>query len=287
MLHHGEFEINGHRFGCHHPVKVVGFRSKGINWRVQDQPNPVGDGMRFGIDYADPEDLHLELSISDSTAEEVRSAFTEFSHAWADASRHTSGDLAVLRYGIHGTTRRVYGRPRALDVDEGAMWAQKVAQGTASFARSSHLFFDDQAQQSERLTLHASETGGLVFPIVFPWGTLPGGPRRGQVHVGGTIPAPATVLIHGPVTDPVVESGGWQVGFTGMRLAYDQSATVDALSGTVLRNDGASLAGKLTRNTFLADVRMRPGAQEITYQGDDPTGTSWAEVSWHPATTSI
>lgn len=287
-MKHGEFEINGYRFGAGHPIRIRGLQTQGLRWRPQDQDNPIGDGMNFGVDYATPNDLQLQIRVHGNNPDERFAALEEFRTAWqSDPSRSTSGALSVLRYARAGKTRRVYGRPRGDDVDEGALWSYQLAEGTASFTRSSHLFFDDHAQQSARLTLHASETGGLVFPIVFPWGTLPGGPRRGQVHVGGSAPAPATVLIHGPVTDPVVTSGGWQVGFTGMRLAYDQSVTVDAMAGTVLRSDGASLAGKLTRNTFLADVRMRPGAQEITYQGDDPTGTSWAEVSWHPATTSI
>lgn len=287
MLRHGEFEINGYRFGCDGPVKVTGFRSQGVSWRVQDQHNPVGDGIRFGTDYADPNEVKLDLSISASSPELVREAHGDLATAWVGGPRREPGELVALRYGIHGQTRCVFGRPRELDINEGPMWSQKIAQGVASFAREGYLFFDDQAQVSARITLHASETGGLIFPIEFPWGTMPGGPRRGQVTVGGSVSTPATVLVHGPVTDPTVSSGGWQVGFRDLTLAYDQTVTVDPMAGTVLRNDGASLAGKLTRSTFLADVRMRPGPQEVIYAGDDPTGTSWAEVSWHPATTSI
>ena len=62
MLGNGQFEVNGYEFGCDSPVKVLTLQTGGLRWRVQDQENPVSDGVWFGADYVDPEPIEMDRS---------------------------------------------------------------------------------------------------------------------------------------------------------------------------------------------------------------------------------
>jgi len=90
------------------------------------------------------------------------------------------------------------------------------------------------------------------------------------------------VQIHGPISNPTVSGPGWrlQLGYT---LAHDQWVTINTRRNTVLRNDGANLAGRLSRTSRLANARLAVGQTEITFTGTDATATSWCELRWRPA----
>ena len=108
--------------------------------------------------------------------------------------------------------------------------------------------------------------------------------------MGGTAPAPFVEVIHGPITNPWIAGPGWRFDFL-TTLAYDQTLTVDTRpwAQTVLRNDGASLAGTLTRaSTALSDARLLPGGGAwLTFGGIDGTGTATCSVSWRPTYRSL
>lgn len=93
----------------------------------------------------------------------------------------------------------------------------------------------------------------------------------------------------GPVTNPQVSyplAGKWlQLATT---LAAGQTATVDTRpwQRSVLRNDGASLAGAV-RGNLLRDLALPAGITTIRFTGQDPTGTSRLTVTWRPVTGSI
>ena len=69
QLANGEFGINGYRFGCGHPVSVSSVQATNIKWRVQDQPNPVGNTILLGRDFKDPQPIKLGIFTKSSSPE--------------------------------------------------------------------------------------------------------------------------------------------------------------------------------------------------------------------------
>lgn len=285
VLHNGQFQVNGYTFGCGQPVEVLEFDSGGSKWRVQDEPNPVDDGIFVGRDFGDPEDAHFKIVVKGSTPAEAVENNRRFQSAWEDRSRLTPGHTIPLSYGIHDRVGRIYGRPRDCKIPETPLFSQARAQGDVSFQRTDPLFYLDAAQSVD-LTLHPAEAGGLIFPTEFPWGSTPGGPRSGVIQVDGNRDTPIMATIYGPVTSPKLTGPGWTITLTGLTLQWDQSVVIDSRNRTVTRA-GASMAQYLTRGTYLDDATMKPGLREITYQGTDETGTSRAVVSWYPAFNSF
>lgn len=93
----------------------------------------------------------------------------------------------------------------------------------------------------------------------------------------------------GPVTNPQVTypfTGQWLMLAT--TLAVGQTATVDTRpwQRSVLRNDGASLAGAV-RGNLLRDLAFPAGVTTVRFSGQDPTGTCRCTVTWRPVTGSI
>src|SRR5699024_100335 len=188
-----------------------------------------------------------------------------------------------------GRQRCVYGRPRRWAGDEDATH-QGIAFSRlpllATFQLSDPRIFSDTLHTTT-LDLVPESTGGIIFPLVFPMTTtITGGVRAGFVTNDGDAPAPVTVTFNGPVTNPKIFTDDWEIGITG-KLAYDESVTVDCLAMTVKRQDGANVAGRLTRGTRLRNAALAPGQQEIKFTGADSTGTATAVVSWRNSYWSI
>lgn len=286
MLVNGQFEIGGYVFGCDTPTKVLTMQTGGLSWRVQDQENPVGDGRWFGSDYVDPEPVEMDISVTGGTKEEARDELGRFARAWHSFQRSTPGALAALRYGLHGEERVIYGRPRDFTFDETTLYAQPRARGAVLFERASHLFYG-QARELP-LTITPGEAGGFVFPIEFPWGTTIAGRRDGIIpDGGGTVPTDdVTFTIRGPIARPKITGPGWEIPLA-TTLLWDQSITIDIRRKTVLRENGGSAAGALSRRTKLDSITIPPGPSEIGFEGEDQTGTSQLLVSWRPAYESI
>lgn len=286
MLGNGQFEINGYRFGCDSPVKVRTLKTGGLRWRVQDQENPVADGVWFGTDRVDPEPIEMDASVTGATPAEAREELARFSRAWHAWDRAVPGAEVALRYGIHGDERVVYGRPRDFDFDETTLWAQPRSRGKLLFERSGHKFYG--AARELPLTITPGVAGGFTFPVVFPWGTVQGGIRQGVIEDGGgTVPTDdVTLTVRGPINRPIIRGAGWQVALD-TSLAWDRSITINVRQRTALWDNGSSAAGVLSRRTRLADITIPPGPSEIRFEGEDTTGTSQLLVSWRPAYTSI
>lgn len=286
MLGNGQFEVNGYRFGCDGPVKVHTMQTGGLRWRVQDQENPVADGVWFGTDYVDPEPIEMDATVTGPTPAEARAELARFSHAWHAWDRDVPGAETVLRYGIHGDERVVYGRPRDFDFDETTLWAQPRSRGKLLFERSGHKFYG--AARELPLTITPGVAGGFIFPVEFPWGTTIAGRRDGIIDDGGgTAPTDdVTLTVRGPISRPRITGPGWEIALA-TTLLWDQSITISVRRRTVLRENGGSAAGVLSRRTRLADITIPPGPSEIAFIGEDSTGTSQLLVSWRPAFESI
>ena len=290
-LGNGEFALNGFRFGCGHSnIGVSTLNATSIRWRVQDQSNPVGDNILTGRDYGDPQPIKLGVFFSGNTAEEVAQAAAEFANAWATAQARKPGEDSVLEIGVHGRTLRAYGRPRDLDIDDTDIFSQRHAEGTAIFDRSDMFFYgdpDNGGGGQVTLSITPPQAQGLVFPVVFPWGTFKGGERQGVVVNAGLRPTQdVTITINGTVSNPVVSGDGWEIQLN-TSLAYDRSVTINARNRTVTRDDGVSLAGTLTRKSRLDQIVVPPGSSEFFFRGTSVDGSATATIRWGSAHTSL
>src|SRR5690606_34404251 len=130
-------------------------------------------------------------------------------------------------------------------------------------------------------------SGGFVTPFVFPLTTTAAQQIPGQMTSGGLVETWPVVTINGPVQRPKVElTDLWFVELDA-NLAGDQSVTIDTRpwARTVLRNDGASLAGKLTRRSArLSKATIPPGSQfQVRFSGTDLTGTASMSLRFRDA----
>lgn len=284
---HGEFALDGYRFGEGHRVYAAAVTLGGIEWRVQDQTNPVGHTLIFGRDYLDPQPATLELTIDGGTPEDARELYRGLSGAWLGARELPPGREQVLAFGVHGDVRRIYGRTRSLSVPTTDLYVLPTARAEAIFQASDSLVYDDVARE-ETLTVLPGSAGGFVFPVTFPWSTVTGGTRQGVIaDGGGQVPTPdVEITITGPVARPAVAGSGWRVELA-TSLAWDEQVTIYARRRMVLRPSGASAAGVLTRASRLADITIPPGPSELSFTGTDSSGTATARVRWRPAYTSI
>ena len=289
-LHNGEFAINGYKFGCGHNANVSTLNATGIRWRVQDQPNPVGDDILFGRDFMDPQPIKLGVFFKGQTAQEVAQATAEFANAWAAARDRSPGEESILEIGVHGRTVRAYGRPRDLDIDDTEIFARRHADGTAVFDRTDGLFYGDPdtgGGGQVTLSITPLQSAGIKSPMRSPIVTLKGGIRQGIVtNPGLRLTKDVTITIHGTVNRPVVSGDGWEIEL-GTNLAYDRSVVIDARNKTVTRDDGVSLAGKLTRKSRLDQIQVPSGASEFTFRGTSPDGSAMATIRWGSAHTSL
>lgn len=281
MLGNGQFKVNNYLFGCGQPVDVLEFSTGGVKYRTQDAANPLGDSTFFGRDFKDTDPIKMKVVAKGATPRDALDAMNRFTAAW-ESKRDTPGALTVMQFGILGFERRVYGRCRDAEFEETTVFSQPRVVGNVQFERADPLFYMN-ASQSVSLTLNAGDAGGIIFPLTFPWTSTIGGPRQGVVDVDGIKATPALVVkITGPVTNPKVSGPGWSVSFPNLTLKYDETVTVDTRQVSVTRN-GASIAGSLSRYTFLDDVKLKPGPQEIVFEGIDNVGAATATVSWFPA----
>ncbi|MCD1287347.1 MULTISPECIES: hypothetical protein [unclassified Brevibacterium] len=289
-LHNGEFAINGYKFGCGHNANVNTLNATNIRWRVQDQPNPVGDDILLGRDFMDPQPIKFGLFFKGQTAQEVAQGAAEFANAWAAARDRKPGEVSVLEIGAHGKTYRAYGRARDLDIDDTEIFARLHADGTAVFDRKNGLFYGDPDTGGGgeiTLSITPPQARGLVFPVVFPWGTFQGGQRQGIVNNPGLrSTTDVTITIRGTVNRPVVSGDGWEIELD-TNLAYDRSVVIDAMNKTVTRDDDVSLAGKLTRKSRLDQIQVPAGASEFKFRGTSVDGSATATIRWGSAHTSL
>lgn len=281
-LTHGDFELNGYKFSGNPnaALYVVGLGLGVLAVRDQDVDNPTGDGRVFGQDWDSGPTWAFEFRVGPGLVDVTLAELARVAKAWRSAPRGP-GQESVLRYAVGSRTRRVYGRPRQLAPDPTLLHALGYLAATGEFVTADGYHYADEAD-SVRLSLVPGNAGGLVSPLISPLTTVAGSQRQGIVQVEGDAPSPMEITFYGPITNPGVSSTGWSIRLNAS-LAYDQSVTLDTRKGTVRRNDGANLAGSLSRTSYLPDARLQPGTREIIFTGTDATGTSSCSVSWRPA----
>lgn len=279
VLQDGDFELDGYLFSGsrRRPLYVQGVELAAAKGREQDVFNPIGEDLLFGRDYRTAPQWGFKLRVGHGGAEATLANLAALTRAW-NAKAPVPGAESVMRYAAAGRTRLVYGRARELSPEIGQVFDLGRVVADAKFQPRDPWYYDDEVQ-SVTVGLVPVSSGGLLSPLVSPLTTIAGAQRQGLITVGGDAPAPVEVVFKGPITNPRAESSGWQVGLNAT-LAYDHTVTVNTRTGTVTRNDGASLGGTLTRRTYLPQARLQPGAREIIFSGTDQTGTATCTVRW-------
>lgn len=292
VLEEGTFSLDGYKFGgANDPVVVVpgGFDPGVTNWRTQDADNPLGDAMRFGRDRLSPATWGFTLQTNLDTSTQALDAIEEIETVWkGDATRATPGAVQTLRYNLGGRTRRVYGRSRRFAPTISPLTFQGVSGALADFQKADTLHYDDTEYVVD-ISILAGRASGIKSPLIGPLTTVAGGDRIDTIQeVGGNAPAPFIAIIYGPISNPYIEGPGFFVKLN-TTLAYDQYAVIDTRpwAQTVIRNDGVSLGGKLSRLSRLTTARLNPGSASIKFGGTDLTGRAKCRFSWRPTYNSL
>lgn len=198
--------------------------------------------------------------------------------------RQRSAAYAVLRSNVAGRTTRCYGRPRRFAGTPGNTTKKGYTPVLADFIINDGRWYDD-VEQVETSTLRPPTDGGLKAPLVAPLTTTAVSRVDSVMRVYGSESTWPVVIFHGPVTDPRVSFGPFEVGIRAA-LAEGASVTFDPRPWmrTVIRNDGANLAGVLTPDTPpMRRCLLEPGTYQMTFRGTDLSATSWVEVRWRNA----
>lgn len=278
-----QWEMDGYLFGRHTPVEVTDVDFGSPEARATDVARPRADGLRFGREWRSGREVTLEVA----TMHHDESALAELGKlcaAWDAASRRTSpGSLSVLRYSVDGRTRRLYGRPRQIELDATEYrWGKVLV--TMSFQTEGPYFYSDEPV-TNTVRLSAASTGGFVFPMYFPAYTAGFSESRDNVVNPGFSPSPTVYTVTGPVIQPVIElPGKWQCQIL-MDLASYQSVTIDTRpwSLSVRDQNGVSVAGRLsTTSPRLPEMWLQPGGNDVILRGTDLTGTSQLSIETWP-----
>jgi len=284
------FKFRGVEFGGSvGSLIVTGFNPGAAEVRGTDQPRSRRDGSVVGQDFLGNSTWAFDISTNRDDLSGALATAAGLEAAWKDPTvRLAENAAAPLSYELGGRWRRVYGRPgQFVGVSGDVLANQGAAKLVCDFRVTDPLHYDDD-DTSVTLTIVPATVGGWTTPFVFPLSTVrSSAPRAGNVTNAGDAPTALKVKFQGPVTDPWVRSSsGLEVGLIGT-LAYDQSVTVDPLSGAVTRENGSSAAGLLTRKTRLSSTLLQPGTTVLSFGGTDQTGTATATLSWRNAYTSI
>lgn len=279
-LSEGQWQLdNSPVFGLGSPYRVLLPEVGEVDIETQDAAMPRADGRRFGRDRAAGRTLTFDLLVSDATA--VRDTCDALAACWQRAEvRQTPGATSVLRYCVGGRTRRVYGRGRKFVAIQEYVH-QGVMPVTATFVTADPYFYADEPTQTTVTLIPPDSQAGVTVPFTVPFSLVGPSTSQGDITVGGTVPAPITLRIHGPVSDPTVTFlGQWHITLRGS-LAADDWVEVDPFHRTVLTRFGKNWAGKFTAESqHLPDMKLTPGAATVVLRGTDPTGTASLDVLW-------
>lgn len=287
----------GHTSGRPGDVLVTGFDPTYPELRVSDSPREGRDGVSPGRDFFGGRTMTLELATNRSTMVEARTTAGLFIHAWRDASvRLDAGVLVPLEFQAVDDPRwrRVWGRPRRVDDPNfDKIMRQGNAKVTCEFEVMDPRVFsggDDGEFQVRLGQVEESVGAGFPVPTLLPASSAPvAGTRVGSITVGGRIPTPAVITFHGPGRRLALDGNrGWHVGLKeSVRLAYDESITIDPLAGTVVDNWGNPRFGALDKRTDLDEVPLVPGTENVFFSALDDTRQAFSVIRWREAYMSL
>lgn len=283
------FRFDGLEFGGPFgPLLVTSFEPGAADIRNGDTDRSQRDGAIAGRDFLGKRTWGISV---ETMADDITGGLAlerQLASRWLN-EKFRLNPLATfpLAYELGGRWRRVYGRPdRYSGINGDLLSMNGIGKLECDYRILDPLFYDAD-ESATILTIVPASTGGLKAPLIGPLSTVrSSAPRAGLVSNLGDQPTPLTVVFRGPVTDPWVRAAaGWEIALKGT-LTYDQTVTVDARAGTVLRGS-TPVAGMLTRKSRLSTARLPVGSSELTFGGTDPTGTARVELRWRNAFSSI
>lgn len=277
--------INGLTMAVGEPIVLESLELPSHEYRSQDTDNPVGDGTLMGRDRLTPGSLTLNILIVGENAADVNQQMRRLQRAWSTAVDRTKpGAVTSLFWTDGGVTRLMYGRPRALSVIN-EQSRSGLIQATGSFKLSDALSYDgsDSAVRDIIIRSVPPISGGLIAPLTAPLSSTGYAARQGLVSdTGGVAPTPFWAEFHGPISTPALKLPNATIKLN-TNLAWDETITVDTRLGTVRSNLRGNLKHVLDTKARLRDVRLAAGRTELSFEGNDPTGTAWVQVFWRPA----
>lgn len=279
-------------FGLHKDVFLVedGWDTGTQDVRSQDLELPNEDGLNFGRDFLTPPSWTFELATNGSDEASSLAMMAPLAKAWKSrALRDTPTARAMVRYGIAGRSRRVYGRPRQFATAYDNRILSGTHQITAAFQLADSYYYDD-GLSSLTIDILPAEGGAFAeFPIEFPLSTNVGTERDGGFTVGGDSPTWPRILFTGPVLNPYVMIEGKKIA-VNYNLIAGRQVVIDTApwARTVQLFPGASnVSGSLTRDTRMNDMALDPGSYELAFGGVDPSGTAKVTIQWRNAWSSL
>lgn len=276
-MKNGDFELNGYMTGPGCPVFVTDFQPGSTGERNQDVDDVFDDLRVFGRDQLTPPVWSFKFSVaqpSGAAPSAVLDSLEALAKAWRGAGdRRKPGTVVPLRYMIKDRVRVVYGRPRNFAYDPSRNIEDGDIEASAQFALRDTVHYSDELVSSE-LMLRQPPTGYVTLPAVWPLLSVVQSDRQGSFVLPGSVPVqPEEIVFYGPVTNPAVATAEWSVALNGT-IPYDGWVSVDPKNRTVLNQGGGSVAGWLSRKTYLPDVQLNPGPVGLTFTGTDPTATA-------------
>ena len=138
-------------------------------------------------------------------------------------------------------------------------------------------------------TAFVENIGGIAPPVTPP--VVLGGTSdtANTCAVPGSRQAWPVITFAGPVTNPqLAYPATGQYMRLQTTLPAGSAATIDTRpwQRTILRSDGASIAGALRGNP-LRDMSLQPGLTPVRFSGQDSTGTARCTVAWRAPSGSI
>jgi len=268
---------------------------------VGDVPRPRADGIMFGRDRRGGRVLTFELTVLTDyglpavpgwggygTAGSL-DTLRQLSMAWqATTVRVSPGAVSRLRYRLGGRQRLFYGRPRQFAAMSGYATLGRIPV-TASFQAVDHLVYDD-VEQTAVVPYVPPPAGGLTWPVVFPWTTIPVAYSPGEIAVAGDAPSWLTIVINGPISNPSVRLvGDWTLSLA-LTLNPGEYVVVDPRpwSRGVRLNGVTNVAGALPpASPRLSELALPFGVHELVLSGTDSTGSSSMVLVWRNAYSSF
>lgn len=238
----------------------------------------------MGQDFKEAPTLTFDLWSNGVDEDDARDALALLMRSWdAPVVRSSGGSVIEL---VHPRGRSVFGRPRRIAPTQVNRIERGQVEVTAAFEAVSDLWFG--APGSALLSLVPPLGRGLVAPLVEPL-TIQGVAQNASgFTVGGSSAAYPIIEFRGPITNPSLHAGGWDLRVRGS-LAWDEVLTVDTRPWKrSLSLNGRPVAGMLMPSSSrLRDVTLEPGFHSVQLRGTDITGTATALVSWREAHASF
>ena len=259
--------------------------------RTSEREKPSEDGISFGYEFLGKRTWTISGSVKPGEGSVPGDASTAWDsvsklmRAW-DFNRARLTPRAVVPLYFKRPGRElmvVYGRPERIDPDPTQSYVGFVSY-QASFRQSDPKFYSD-AEQTMVLTASQPYVGGILLnedmdAFQLPFTTTATTSREGVLITGGDIESAPIITFEGPSSNPKLQllnnddSVRWTMTLL-TTLGSDDVVTIDPRlwARTVLRNDGASLAGSL-RGPRLAEILVPPGNNEFVYTASSSGGTS-------------